>query len=358
MPSTPQPSPYAILEQKLAYTFRDASFCEAALTHKSWMNESQETERTDNERLEFLGDAVLALVTSWSTFQTLVYDVAAKTPIEIARLISATGADGLSREADPVGRLQVTYDQFSIEAGRFDKAAGPATAANAGREAAAARALAGASGAVLMANAGLIAVGAIAVNVLTAIGPMFIALFLFLQTRGLFVGWLRALFAAAMASLSAWVLTILMLNVVEPWLVALAQQRQDNVLDPQTAITAASIVFVFAAGQVVMVLAGVIVALGLRLPGARQLGAASETASPRAAERALAPAEQVSRAARLAEHLQHTDPRDQRAVRAAAAISSGASAARDRRSGPFSAPERIGDLYRRPVVRERLEART
>jgi ribonuclease III len=64
MPSTPQPSRYAILEQKLAYTFCDASFCETALTHKSWMNESQEAERTDNERLEFLGDAVLSLVTS------------------------------------------------------------------------------------------------------------------------------------------------------------------------------------------------------------------------------------------------------------------------------------------------------
>jgi ribonuclease-3 len=64
MPSTPQPSLYAILEGKLGYTFRAASWCESALTHKSWMNESQETERTDNERLEFLGDAVLALVTS------------------------------------------------------------------------------------------------------------------------------------------------------------------------------------------------------------------------------------------------------------------------------------------------------
>lgn len=64
MPSTQEPSPYAILEQKLAYTFRDAGLCENALTHKSWMNETPETSRTDNERLEFLGDAVLALVTS------------------------------------------------------------------------------------------------------------------------------------------------------------------------------------------------------------------------------------------------------------------------------------------------------
>ncbi len=64
MPSTPQPSPYAILEQKLGYSFRETALCETALTHKSWMNETQESGRTDNERLEFLGDAVLALVTS------------------------------------------------------------------------------------------------------------------------------------------------------------------------------------------------------------------------------------------------------------------------------------------------------
>jgi ribonuclease-3 len=64
MPSTQEPSPYAILEAKLAYTFRDAAFLETALTHRSWLNETEDARRTDNERLEFLGDAVLALVTS------------------------------------------------------------------------------------------------------------------------------------------------------------------------------------------------------------------------------------------------------------------------------------------------------
>jgi ribonuclease-3 len=64
MPSTQEPSPYAILEDKLDYVFRDASLVETALTHRSWMNETQDTLRTDNERLEFLGDAVLALVSS------------------------------------------------------------------------------------------------------------------------------------------------------------------------------------------------------------------------------------------------------------------------------------------------------
>jgi dsRNA-specific ribonuclease len=64
MSSTQEPSPYAILEDKLAYRFCDASLLTTALTHRSWLNESQETGRTDNERLEFLGDAVFALVSS------------------------------------------------------------------------------------------------------------------------------------------------------------------------------------------------------------------------------------------------------------------------------------------------------
>ena len=64
MPSTQEPSPYAILEDKLAYAFRDALLLTTALTHRSWLNESQDPARADNERLEFLGDAVFALVSS------------------------------------------------------------------------------------------------------------------------------------------------------------------------------------------------------------------------------------------------------------------------------------------------------
>jgi ribonuclease-3 len=57
-------SPYAVLEERVGYRFRDRKLCETALTHKSWINETHDTARTDNERLEFLGDAVLALVVS------------------------------------------------------------------------------------------------------------------------------------------------------------------------------------------------------------------------------------------------------------------------------------------------------
>lgn len=50
------------LEQKIGYTFRDAELLLTALTHSSYANEKGEA--ADNERLEFLGDAVLELYSS------------------------------------------------------------------------------------------------------------------------------------------------------------------------------------------------------------------------------------------------------------------------------------------------------
>jgi ribonuclease III len=55
-------NPYAVLEQRLGWTFRDRRKLESALTHKSYVNENPTWGRSDNERLEFLGDAVLDLV--------------------------------------------------------------------------------------------------------------------------------------------------------------------------------------------------------------------------------------------------------------------------------------------------------
>src|SRR3954469_11293340 len=63
MPPEPSRS-YAALEDRLGHHFRDPALCETALTHTSWVNEAGDGGRTDNERLEFLGDAVLALVVS------------------------------------------------------------------------------------------------------------------------------------------------------------------------------------------------------------------------------------------------------------------------------------------------------
>jgi ribonuclease-3 len=55
-------SDYSTLEATLGYTFRDRALLEQALRHASWCNEHAGDGLEDNERLEFLGDAVLDLV--------------------------------------------------------------------------------------------------------------------------------------------------------------------------------------------------------------------------------------------------------------------------------------------------------
>ncbi|MBQ9493501.1 MAG: ribonuclease III [Oscillibacter sp.] len=52
------------LEQKLRYTFRDPSLLEQALCHSSFANEHRARHMQSNERLEFLGDSILGLVTA------------------------------------------------------------------------------------------------------------------------------------------------------------------------------------------------------------------------------------------------------------------------------------------------------
>ena len=62
------------LEEKIGYSFGDVSYLEAALTHSSYTNEMRKRgiKAISNERLEFLGDAVLEIVVSeylYSSFE-------------------------------------------------------------------------------------------------------------------------------------------------------------------------------------------------------------------------------------------------------------------------------------------------
>lgn len=52
------------LEQVIGYSFKDKALIKRALTHSSYANEQKINKSGDYERLEFLGDAVLELVSS------------------------------------------------------------------------------------------------------------------------------------------------------------------------------------------------------------------------------------------------------------------------------------------------------
>ena len=52
------------LEKRIGYQFKDKALLEHAVRHSSYVNEKHMKKYECNERLEFLGDAVLELVSS------------------------------------------------------------------------------------------------------------------------------------------------------------------------------------------------------------------------------------------------------------------------------------------------------
>lgn len=51
-------------EERIGYQFQDKKLLSQALTHSSYANERHLGKQADNERLEFLGDAVLEVISS------------------------------------------------------------------------------------------------------------------------------------------------------------------------------------------------------------------------------------------------------------------------------------------------------
>jgi len=62
---------YSILEDNINYVFKDKDLLINALTHTSFANEHKVKKIKDNERLEFLGDAVLEMVSSEFLFENM-----------------------------------------------------------------------------------------------------------------------------------------------------------------------------------------------------------------------------------------------------------------------------------------------
>lgn len=89
------------LESLLGYRFRERAHLEQALVHRSYLNESDLPPEASNERLEFLGDAVLQLVVTRDLFRRFPDAPEGQLTQLRARVVSA---DGLA----PVGeRLQL-----------------------------------------------------------------------------------------------------------------------------------------------------------------------------------------------------------------------------------------------------------
>jgi len=85
-----------LLEEKLGYQFRNRSLLLHALTHRSWSVEHRDVSpaRTDNERLEFLGDSVLGFVVSEALLDSFPHENEGQLSQRKAHLVSSNHLHG------------------------------------------------------------------------------------------------------------------------------------------------------------------------------------------------------------------------------------------------------------------------
>ena len=92
------------LEERIGYQFKNKKYLRRALTHSSYSNESREKPES-NERMEFLGDAVLSLVVSNYIFHRFHLDEGDLTKIRASMVCEKS----LFRFAQEVGLGEELY---------------------------------------------------------------------------------------------------------------------------------------------------------------------------------------------------------------------------------------------------------
>lgn len=211
--------------------------------------------------------AIMALTTSWVTYQTLVYDVLTDGPEEITQIVTGGQASGrsLAERVDvvskqltdvandwgkgPLGIVAMAGPQSSIaeaaNAARVKAEAGgvnpaplaPAATATSGNPFSSAPNYLGWSAMLLtLTAAGSIAMSKALLGLLLAIGPLFALFALFENTRGLAVGWARAAVFLALVPLLATLTSLAMLAMLEPMALQLVRDSARGVFSLNNAM--------------------------------------------------------------------------------------------------------------------------
>ncbi len=86
--------------EEIKKQFKDKKRLEEALTHRSWVNENKDKTRKNNERLEFLGDAVLEFIVSKNLFLEFPEKNEGFLTTLRANLVNTTGLASVAKELD------------------------------------------------------------------------------------------------------------------------------------------------------------------------------------------------------------------------------------------------------------------
>jgi ribonuclease-3 len=90
----------AAFADRLGLPIRDLALLEQALVHSSWQHEHREGASGDNERLEFLGDAVVSLAVSTALYERHATDDEGVLSARRAAIVSAAGLARLATRLD------------------------------------------------------------------------------------------------------------------------------------------------------------------------------------------------------------------------------------------------------------------
>ncbi len=255
--------------------------------------------------------AILALTTSWVTYQTLVYDVLTDGPEEITQMVVAGQAPtrSVAERVDAVSKqlTDVANDWGKGPLGIVAAASPQSSLADAAN---AARAKADASGVtpapvtstapassssnpfssapnylswsammLMLTAAGSVAITKALLGLLLALGPAFALLALFDNTRGLAVGWARAALFLAFVPLLATLTSLALLAMLEPMALNLANDAARGVFSLNNALA------IFTA---VLVMTGTTL-LAVRVAGMMVSGWVISLKSPMRSDAGIAP---------------------------------------------------------------------
>lgn len=185
---------------------------------------------------------VLTLAGSWPAYKTVVYDVIVDAPEQITAAVGGPAAlPGAAGDSALIARLQGADSSIirltNLGTGREPFATLPSPSGEQQRFPIADDPAFGWARIVFLTSViAAFSVVRITAGVLLALGPLFAGLLLFDMSRGLVIGWTRALVFSLLASVTTALILGVELAVIEPWLAQVIRLRQASTVAPSAPV--------------------------------------------------------------------------------------------------------------------------
>lgn len=171
---------------------------------------------------------LLVIATGWDTFFLFIYNMVTDLPSDLAGLLIAAAADNIGNGADDESSanqaLSTFFDRGMTVSSKLLEGAGWS---DFGQYMYAGLVWFGTIGLTGYSTM-LIVLSKLAVAILLAVGPVFILLLVFINTKSLFEGWLRTLLNYAIVPIFVYALLALILMLIEQPLTILEQNSNTN----------------------------------------------------------------------------------------------------------------------------------